>query len=111
LAEDYVHENVANLSVDAHSILNLYRALIELRKATPELVAGSYAPVLTAGDLLAYRREYEGKALLIVLNLGADPISIGLDTMAFPGEILLPPIWIAQARPYRAVLICAATKA
>jgi alpha-glucosidase len=89
LAEDYVHENVANLSADAHSILNLYRALIELRKAMPELVAGSYAPIVTAGDLLAYRREYEGKALLIVLNLGADPISIGADTMAFPGEILL----------------------
>jgi alpha-glucosidase len=27
LAEDYVHENVANLSADARSILNLYRAL------------------------------------------------------------------------------------
>jgi alpha-glucosidase len=89
LAEDYGHENVANLSADAHSILSLYRTLIEFRKATPELVAGSYAPVATTGDLLIYRREYEGKALLIVLNLGADPISIGSDTMAFPGEILL----------------------
>jgi len=38
---------------------------------------------------LAYRREYEGNTLLIVLNLGADPISIGSDVMAFPGEILL----------------------
>ena len=38
---------------------------------------------------MAYRREYDGNALLIVLNLGANPISIGSDTMAFPGEILL----------------------
>jgi alpha-glucosidase len=52
-------------------------------------VAGSYAPVATIGDLLAYRREYDGNALLIVLNLGADPISIGPDTLALPGEILL----------------------
>src|ERR1700722_4652714 len=89
LANDYANENVANLSADAHSILSLYRALIEFRKAVPELVAGSYAPVAVTGDLLAYRREYEGNALLIVLNLGADPISIGPDTMAFPGEILL----------------------
>jgi Domain of unknown function (DUF3459) len=89
LAEDYVHENVANLSADTRSVLNLYHALIELRKATPELVVGSYAPVATTADLLAYRREYEDNALLIVLNLGADPISIGSDTMAFPGEILL----------------------
>jgi alpha-glucosidase len=89
LANDYVHENVTNLSADSRSILNLHRALIELREAVPELVAGSYAPVAAAGDLLAYRREYEGDVLLIVLNLGADSISIGLDTMAFPGEILL----------------------
>jgi len=89
LGTDYVHENVANLAMDTRSVLNLYRALIELRKATPELVAGSYAPVATTGDLLAYRREYDGNALLIVLNLGSDPISIGSDTMTFPGEILL----------------------
>jgi alpha-glucosidase len=80
---------VANLSADAHSILSFYRALIELRKATPELVAGSYAPVAATGDLLAYRREYEGDVLSIVLNLVADPISIGSETMTFPGEILL----------------------
>jgi alpha-glucosidase len=80
---------VANLSADTDSVLNLYRALIELRRVTPELMAGSYAPVATAGDLLAYKREYQGKALLIVLNLGAEPISMGSDMMAFPGEILL----------------------
>ena len=89
MANDYAHENVANLSADTRSVLNLYRALIELRKATPDLVVGSYAPVATAGDLLAYKREYAGNALLIVLNLGAEPISIGSETMAFPGEILL----------------------
>ena len=89
LGNDYVHENVANLSTETRSVLNLYRALIELRKATAELVAGSYATVATTGDLLAYRREYDGNALLIALNLGANPISIGSDTMAFPGEILL----------------------
>ena len=89
LANDYAHANVANLSADTRSILNLYRALIELRKAMAELVVGSYAPVAASGDLLAYRREYEGDVLLIVLNLRADPISIGSDTMAFAGEILL----------------------
>jgi alpha-glucosidase len=89
LANNYAHENVANLSADSHSILGLYRALIEFRKAAPELVAGSYAPIAATGDLLIYRREYEGNALLIVLNLGTDPISIGPDTMAFQGEILL----------------------
>jgi len=89
LGNDYIHDNVANLSTETRSVLNLYRALIRLRRATAELEAGSYATVATTGDLLAYRREYEGNALLIVLNLGANPISIGSDTMAFRGEILL----------------------
>jgi hypothetical protein len=33
LANDYVRENVANRSADTRSVLNLYRALIGLRKA------------------------------------------------------------------------------
>src|SRR6202043_2719141 len=53
LAEDAVHENVANLTADTASILNLYRALIDLRKTAPQLVAGDYAGVVTTGDVLA----------------------------------------------------------
>jgi alpha-glucosidase len=89
LAEDAAQENVANLDADTSSILNLYRALIDLRKTTPQFVAGGYAPVVTTGDLLAYRRESEGEALLVILNLGADPISIASDAIAYAGEILL----------------------
>jgi alpha-glucosidase len=89
LAEDAVHENVANLTADTASILNLYRALIDLRKTTPQLVAGGHVGVVTTGDLLAYRRESGGQALLVVLNLGADPISIASDAIAYAGEILL----------------------
>jgi alpha-glucosidase len=89
LPEDAVHENVANLADDSLSILNLYRALIDLRKTTPQLVAGGYVPVVTTGDLLAYRRESGGEALLIVLNLANNPISIASVAIAFAGEILL----------------------
>lgn len=89
LAEDAVQQNVENLAADTNSILNFYRALIGLRKSMPELVAGSYVPVVTTGDLLAYRREHDGKALLVVLNLGDDPISIASDAIAHEGEILL----------------------
>jgi alpha-glucosidase len=89
LAEDAVHENVENLAADGNSILNFYRALIGLRRATPQLMTGSYVPVVTTGDLLAYRREHDGKALLVVLNLGADPISIASEAIAHEGKILL----------------------
>jgi hypothetical protein len=54
---DYVHENVANLSADTRSVLNLYRALIELRKATPELVAGSRPEICwSTGENMRGRR-------------------------------------------------------
>lgn len=89
LADDAIHENVENLAADAASILNLYRALIHLRNTTPQLVAGDYHPIATAGDLLAYRREYQGEAFLVVLNLGANPLSIAADAFAYAGDILL----------------------
>jgi alpha-glucosidase len=89
LASNYFRENAANLAADTHSILNLYRALIDLRKNAPELALGSYAPVAAAGDLLAYKREHAGKEVLVVLNLGGNPCSIQPGTIGYSGEILL----------------------
>jgi alpha-glucosidase len=89
LAEDCVHENVTNLAADARSILNLYKALIRLRKQRPQLVAGSYVPIVAEGDLLLYRREAEGAAILVALNLGAEPVSLTSDAIGLTGEILL----------------------
>jgi alpha-glucosidase len=89
LADDAVQDNVGNLTADAHSILNFYRALIQLRRTTPQLVAGSYVPVATTGDVLAYRREAGGSVLLVVLNLGGDPVSIAPGAFGFGGEIVL----------------------
>ncbi len=84
LAKDFVRENVALLDADPRSILSLYRALIALRCKLPALSAGAYVPVKAEGDLLVYRREFEGSSVTIALNLGATPASV-----AFGGEILL----------------------
>ena len=89
LAEDFRHENVANLTADAQSILNLYKALIALRKKLPQLVRGDYVPMAAEGDLLLYRRQSGAKAVVVELNLGAEPISIASDADDFSGEILL----------------------
>lgn len=66
LAEDCVRKNVETLDADQQSILSFYRAMIELRKVARPLLAGSYVPVATTGDVLAYRREYDGQALLLI---------------------------------------------
>jgi alpha-glucosidase len=89
LANDFAHENVIDLDADAHSILSLYKELIKLRKQLPQLVAGAYEPVAAQGDLLLYRRRAEGEALIIALNLGAEPASLTSSSIGFGSEILL----------------------
>jgi alpha-glucosidase len=89
LAGDYTHENVANLDADAGSILSLYKALIELRRKLPQLVTGAYQPVAAQGDILLYRRDGEGGAVVVALNLGAEPISVASSSIGFGREILL----------------------
>jgi alpha-glucosidase len=89
LADDFLQENVVNLAADSRSILNLYKALLDLRKRLPHLVSGEYVPVAADGDLLLYRRQSEGNAVVIALNLGAEPVSIASDAIGLGGEILL----------------------
>ena len=58
------------------SILSLYKALIRLRKKLPALVSGELRADRGEGDLLLYRRQSEGAAIVIALNLGAEPVSV-----------------------------------
>jgi alpha-glucosidase len=89
LAHDALHENVASLAADKTSILNLYKALIALRHEWPQLVTGSYERVAAQGDILLYRRRGEEGALIVALNLGADPAAVTSSAIAFNSEILL----------------------
>lgn len=89
LADDYIRENVANLDADGNSILALYKALIALRRKLPQLVRGAYQPVAAQGDILLYRREGEGDAVVVALNLGAEPVSVASSSIGFGREILL----------------------
>ncbi|MCA1458115.1 DUF3459 domain-containing protein [Bradyrhizobium sp. BRP22] len=89
LAHDALSENVASLKADRTSILNLYKALIALRREWPQLVTGSYERVAAQGDILLYRRRGEEGALIVALNLGADPAAVTSSAIAFGSEILL----------------------
>jgi alpha-glucosidase len=89
LADDYSSENVANLDADASSILSLYRALIALRRKLPQLVKGAYQPVAAQGDILLYRRDAEGEAVVVALNLGGEPVSVASSSIGVGREILL----------------------
>jgi alpha-glucosidase len=89
LSDDFSHENVVNLEADARSVLNLYKALIGMRKKLPQLASGAYVPISAQGNTLLYRREKEGDAVVIALNLGDEPVSIASDAAGLDGEILL----------------------
>jgi alpha-glucosidase len=58
---------------DPTSALELYRALIALRRATPALQHGSYRSVHAAPDVFAYTREHEDERVLIALNFAPFP--------------------------------------
>ena len=55
----------------------------------PQLVSGDYVPIAAQGDLLLYQRSGDGGAVVVALNLGADPTSITSDAIGHGREILL----------------------
>ena len=70
--KDVSRVNVAAQSADPKSLLNLHRALIALRAREPVLLSGAHTPVVRESSLLAYRREGDGRALMILLNFGEE---------------------------------------
>ena len=71
---NYPHLNVAQQERDEHSVLNYYKRLIALRKSDGyrEIFAyGDFTPLFeTEENILAYRRNLEGKDVIVVANFG-----------------------------------------
>ncbi len=89
LSEDYENVSVQMQRDDEHSMLTLYRRLLELRRSQPALNVGSYGHVPTEGDLLAYLRRDGDQQFLIVLNLGGRECVFGGDAPIVHGRIKL----------------------
>lgn len=71
VADDFKTNNVEALRDQPTSILNLYRRLIELRRAEPALSVGEFAALPAGEDLIAYIRKAGERRFLVVLNLGS----------------------------------------
>lgn len=65
--------NVAGLQRDARSILALFRALIAHRREHACLRKGSYVPLRSRNDVIAYKRVDGRDQALVALNLAAEP--------------------------------------
>src|SRR5690606_16212163 len=72
LGSDWQERNVARQREDPESMLSLYRRLLQLRRSERALSVGDYAPMETAGDVIAYIRKDQQDRFLVVLNLGHD---------------------------------------
>ena len=91
VADNYTTCNVAAQERDPGSMLNFYRALVQLRKDEPALIAGAYAsPDAGAEDVFAYTRTLPGaNRLLIVLNFGAHAHTLNLSRVASRATIAI----------------------
>jgi len=65
--------NVTTLRGNRNSILNLYRELIALRRATPCLMRSDYQPMRARDGVLAYRRILGVEQILVLLNIAGEP--------------------------------------
>jgi len=79
----YKTHNVETESKDPDSVLNFYKRVLALRHKNDALVEGGYVP-LNGDDpnVIAYLRKYEGKAVLVVLNMSGAAHESTLDLAA-----------------------------
>jgi alpha-glucosidase len=63
---------------DPGSMLHLYRDLIRLRKESPALRWGDYSPIDAPPEVLAYRRDGDGDARVVVVNFADRPVEVEL---------------------------------
>ena len=76
----YRTHNVATEQKDPNSILVFYQNVLKLHRTNPELLEGDYV-ALNEDDpnVLSYLRRYKDKAVLVVLNMSADPQKVSFD--------------------------------
>ncbi|MBU1660964.1 MAG: DUF3459 domain-containing protein [Chloroflexi bacterium] len=82
VAADFATCNVAAMWRDPASMLNLYRGLLALRKSSPALQWGSYAPVdCVPENCFVYLRAAEGQGVLVALNFSAEEQVLDLSNL------------------------------
>jgi alpha-glucosidase len=65
---------------DPGSMLNLYRALLALRRQHAALAGGSISHVAAEGSVLSFRRSDHDDAFAIIANIGHLPVEVAPPT-------------------------------
>lgn len=102
--DNYKEINVKQQKEDIESILNFYKKVILLRAESDVMRLGSFKNIKTTKSIFAYKREYEGQSILVILNF-----SSRYRKVKFTGEIILSNYGKAGIpgilRPYEAVIL------
>ncbi|HEX3007835.1 MAG TPA: hypothetical protein VHO90_09500, partial [Bacteroidales bacterium] len=84
----YHRLNVQIQKNDPYSMLTLYRKLIELRQSEKSLLMGSYKPIHSDHQMIAYLRQFEEEpGFLIILNLSHRPCYFSTTRIKLSGKI------------------------
>jgi len=87
---DFPRRSVASQAADPGSLLSFTRSLISLRRATPALVKGDYAPVAAPRGVLAFLRGLPQRKVLVAMNFGRREAALDLDpAVGMIGRVLL----------------------
>ena len=89
LPYSYPRTNVQVQKLDAFSILNFYKRLIDLRRNEPALNVGDYHSVFSNRQVVAYTRDFNEDRFIIVLNLTHRPCFFRAESFDFEGAIEL----------------------
>ena len=87
--EDDEFHNVEKEEISADSVLNFYKSLLKLRQEHDALTLGKFDPLPSKGALFAYRRVYEGKEILVLINLGKKTLKLPAYLCHIEGNVLL----------------------
>jgi len=81
--------NVAAQADDPASLLSLYRRLLAVRRASPALRHGALTLVTgLPAEVVAWTRAAAEERVLLVANMGDDPVSVDLSALAGGGEVV-----------------------
>jgi alpha-glucosidase len=90
LDKKYRRINVETQKVDKYSMLLFYKRLIHLRQNEEGLLTGSYKPLYSDKQMIAYLRQTdEYKGFLIILNLSHRPCYFSTNRIDLKGKIMI----------------------
>ncbi|MBX0329378.1 alpha-amylase [Oscillochloris sp. ZM17-4] len=94
---DAATKNVAAQTDDPGSLLNAYRALINLHTGTPALATGDFTPLDVQGGVAAFIRQQGDSRALVLINFDSAPVAgvtLGAAASGLPaGTYALTPIY------------------